>query len=497
MMTEMQEEKENFELIRTSKNKPLMVLSGYTYIVDRTRNDKTYWKCSRTDVCKMRVTTDSNHTEMINGPMKKVHEHDMPHIENVKRMNEVKDMAKVQKFARPSQIIHKVYGESENSILSSRENAMQVAKRIRRKCKLVEPTDIKEIDFDETILMNGEKFCLFDSKNEHCIEIFGHKENVSDYVDDEDRLVIFGTKHNVARLMGCEEWMVDATFDIVPKMFYQLLTIMGKRYGKWFPLIYVLMSGKKEENYMKVWEQLLLNAPEMDGVPPTSLILHTDLEKASINAFLFYFPESKVQTCLFHLGQAVIRKIRSLGLFNRYINDGNFKLYVRMLVALAFLPLESVIDGFQEVSGFLEDVPDLINYFDKTYVRGEVIRKSGDTEIRRKPNFPPEQWNVYNGIANGMDRTNNVIEGHHNAMRIIADRCHVGIYELMKVLINKQNMTEKDMLHHLSQGAIPKKKAKITRDRDAALLNLKKLFDEEKMPVFDYLHGIAMNVPMK
>ena len=92
--------------------------------------------------------------------------------------------------------------------------------------------------------------------------------------------------------MGCEEWMVDATFDIVPKMFYQLLTIMGKRYGKWFPLIYVLMSGKKEENY-KVWEQLLLNAgvppglnTEMDGVLSTSLILHTDLEKASINAFL-------------------------------------------------------------------------------------------------------------------------------------------------------------------------------------------------------------------
>ena len=42
-----------------------------------------------------------------------------------------------------------------------------------------------------------------------------------------------------------------------------------------------------------------------------------------------------------------------------------------------------------------------------------------------------------------MNRTNNVIEGHghHNAMRIIADRCHVGIYELMKVLINKPNLS--------------------------------------------------------
>ena len=69
---------------------------------------------------------------------------------------------------------------------------------------------------------------------------------------------------------------------------------------------------------------------------------------------------------------------------------------------------------------FLEDVLDLINYFDRTYVRGdEVIRKGGYTEIRRKPNFPSEQWNVYNDMANGMDCTNNVIEGQHNAMRII------------------------------------------------------------------------------
>lgn len=75
-------------------------------------------------------------------------------------------------------------------------------------------------------------------------------------------------------------------------------------------------------------------------------------------------------------------------------------------------------------------------------------------------------------IANRMDRTNDVIEGHHNAMRIVEDRRHVGIYALIKVLINKQNTTGKDMIHHLSQGAIPKKKAKITRDRDAAHVNL-------------------------
>lgn len=493
---EMQEFEEKIEIVRTSRNMPMMILHGYSYIIDRNRNDRTYWKCSRNDICKMRVTTDSNHSRIINGPMKKIHEHDMPDIEKYKTFSDIKDMAKIQKFAKPSQIVHKVYGETEKISLPSRENAAQVAKRVRRKLKIVEPNDINEVDFTETKLLNGENFCLFDNRNEHIVEIFGHKENVSQ-CENDDRLVIFGTKENVARLMGCDEWMVDATFDIVPKMFYQLLTIMGKRYGRWFPLIYVLMSGKKEEEYKKVWEQLLLNAPDVDGVPPTSLILHTDLEKASINAFLFHFPDSTIQSCLFHLGQAVIRKVQKFGLFNRYINDQSFKVRVRMLVALAFLPMENVIDGFKEVSKFLEDVPDLTEYFDNTYVRGAIIRKSGETVIRRRPNFLPQQWNVSSGIESGMDRTNNVIEGHHNAMRIIADRCHVGINELIKVLMDKQHVIEKDMLNHLSQGAIPKKKAKTVRDRESAIINLKKLFDEKKMPVVDYLHGIAMNVPMK
>lgn len=39
-------------------------------------------------------------------------------------------------------------------------------------------------------------------------------------------------------------------------------------------------------------------------------------------------------------------------------------------------------------------------------------------------------------------------------------------------------------------------KSKIPRDRDAALVNFKSLFDEEKLPVIDYLHGIATKVSL-
>ena len=52
------------------------------------------------------------------------------------------------------------------------------------------------------------------------------------------------------------------------------------------------------------------------------------------------------------------------------------------------------------------------------------------------------------------------------------------------------------MKEHLRHGAITPKKAKVTREREAAILNLKRLYDSKEMPMIDYLHGIAMNISL-
>ena len=51
-------------------------------------------------------------------------------------------------------------------------------------------------------------------------------------------------------LLGCsDDLYADGTFNICPRMFYQILTIHAFKYGKQFPLAYFLLPGKSREVY--------------------------------------------------------------------------------------------------------------------------------------------------------------------------------------------------------------------------------------------------------
>lgn len=52
---------EELTLIRGMKGKPKLIYDGYSYLLNNTNNDKTYWLCSRNRFkkCKARVITSS------------------------------------------------------------------------------------------------------------------------------------------------------------------------------------------------------------------------------------------------------------------------------------------------------------------------------------------------------------------------------------------------------------------------------------------------------
>ena len=58
-------------------------------------------------------------------------------------------------------------------------------------------------------------------------------------------MIIFSTKKNVIHLNNSCVWIVDGTFKVVPKEYYQLYII----HGKIFPLVYILMSSKTQVDY--------------------------------------------------------------------------------------------------------------------------------------------------------------------------------------------------------------------------------------------------------
>ena len=53
--------------------------------------------------------------------------------------------------------------------------------------------------------------------------------------------------------------------------------------------------------------------------------------------------------CFYHFLSNVWKPIQNVGLQQRYNNDQELVLHLRMLCAIAFLPLADVIQGFEEL----------------------------------------------------------------------------------------------------------------------------------------------------
>ncbi|CAF4861380.1 unnamed protein product, partial [Rotaria socialis] len=56
-----------FTFSTTEKNKPLLICKGFAYTIDKTTNDKTYWKCEhvRKFKCKGGIHTNCTHTTLL------------------------------------------------------------------------------------------------------------------------------------------------------------------------------------------------------------------------------------------------------------------------------------------------------------------------------------------------------------------------------------------------------------------------------------------------
>ncbi|CAF4545542.1 unnamed protein product, partial [Rotaria socialis] len=201
----------------------------------------------------------------------------------------------------------------------------------------------------------------------------------------DQRILIFSTKKQLKILENANYIYLDGTFSVVPELYFQLYTIHATYLSHIIPVVYILLTGKKQRLYKEIFQQIKNLIPNFD--PPNIMI---DYERATINEIKKQFPSSNVSVCFFHLCQNVYRAVIHFGLKTLYSEDEDFAKQIRSLPTLALLPAPDVIPTFDEIKAqFPAEGEPVLKYFGEYYigVKGRLSRP------RKAAKFDILLWN--------------------------------------------------------------------------------------------------------
>ncbi|XP_026821210.1 uncharacterized protein LOC113559656 [Rhopalosiphum maidis] len=161
-------------------------------------------------------------------------------------------------------------------------------------------------------------------------------------------------------------WHADGTFKTTPLIFKQLYSLHAEIGNNSLVAgAFILLTRMTEEAYTKCISCLntLLTRNS------TNLNIVVDLELAAINAFTSVYPSCQITACFFHVFQCLWRKIQQEGLQTIYSTDVDFAVNAKMLAALTFLPLQDVVQAFEELVDYLSEcILPVVDYFEDNFI---------------------------------------------------------------------------------------------------------------------------------
>ena len=211
-------------------------------------------------------------------------------------------------------------------------------------------------------------------------------------------------------------------------------------YGNWcFSCIFALLPNKRQETYVRMLSKII----ELVIMTPTRILV--DFEAAAISALRATLPMTLICGCYFHYCQAIYRKMCELGFQQRYAIDAAFRLEIRKLMALAFVPRDKVTDTFCTIAEALpDDVQDLVDYMERTWVGWD-----NDAGDRVPPRFAISLWSVYDRVSAPETehyRTNNAAERfHHSFNTFVVQTSHPSMLNFVDHLKTRQRLTQYDL----------------------------------------------------
>jgi hypothetical protein len=242
----------------------------------------------------------------------------------------------------------------------------------------------------------------------------------------EGSALAFASRKQLEMLQTATEVYFDATFKVVPNLYYQLFTVFVPYTDTAFPVFFALMSRKTQALYIKVFEKMHELAPQF---APTSAM--TDFEESSVSAFRHVFGDVNIKGCWFHFANAIIRRVQKVGLKDEYVSEPDVQDIVRCLLGLPLLPANDITPAFDEVTlavtndnRFVGQLNDILHYARRQWIQKRSI---GPARLC---------------VRDNRNRTNNIMESFHAALN---RRIQVSHPNLFTFLGHLQHVTTESM----------------------------------------------------
>ncbi|KAK4883331.1 hypothetical protein RN001_006650 [Aquatica leii] len=258
------------------------------------------------------------------------------------------------------------------------------------------------------------------------------------------------TYDNLNMLNRSDSWYGNGTFCVAPNLFFQLYTIHVEQYGTVIPAIYALLPYKTKETYQKLLQELKNLIP---GLFPTRILL--GFKAATMGAFSEKFEGIVVSGCFLHYAKMYGEE---------YKTDADFALNLRLLSAIAFVPVESIVDASERLCDkniLPPEAQPVVDYFENTWIRRPHRRQH-----RRAPQFSHQMWNWFDGVQQGLPKTNNSIKGWHRGFETQIGADYPNIWKFIEAIQREQSLNALQIEQYISGQEGPPMRKKY---RDCAM----------------------------
>ncbi|KAK7111040.1 hypothetical protein V1264_014822 [Littorina saxatilis] len=461
------------ETYLSKRNKEKLTVGGYAFRFDkRSSNDPEllFWRCDQ-KLCKARIHTRNG--EVVHEIGDHQHAPNLPKVEADKALNRMKSQAHTTRDAT-RQILADVHdGLSQATVLSlpSKFSMTRSIQRQRQRNNLprlpATLAELGQIPEDMKVLTDGTTFLAYDSGR------------------GADRILLFATPDGLRLLFEQKDWFADGTFKVAPGYFTQVYSIHVLYMGSTIPVVFALLPSKSRATCDRLLQALVTLRP---GIAPSTLM--TDFERAAVSAFDETFPGLQLTGCHFHLAQNVWRHIQDHGLATVYRDEEEFAKLMRMLPALAYLPPADVENAFETVfdptSAFWDArAQPIIDYFEDTYI-GRPRRRGP----RHQPMFAVQMWNLHERTLTNNAKSNNSVEGFHNAFQGLLGAHSPSLWRLIAALKKEQILVQADITRLLA-GQAPAPKRRKYRDLQVRAKRIIVQYNAGQRGLIDTMEGLA------